>query len=102
MSVYKDLTKVLDQKTTDSFDAKHCAEYLWTWSDINSVNSAKFDILNELEDMDKTSKSREEHDEFCKKNYSKILDKYYKKVKKEANSLLDNGYKNLANYFKNL
>lgn len=89
-------------KTKDSFDAKNTAEYLWTWADLNSMSAVRFDIVNELDDMDKTSKTSEEHNEFIKKNYKKILDKHYSEVKKEADKLLSEGYKKTDNYFKNL
>jgi len=89
-------------KTNDKFDAKNVAEYLWTWADLNSMSAARFDIANELYNMDKTSKTSEEHAEFCRKNYKKILDKYYGEVKKEVDKLLSEGYKKTDNYFKNL
>jgi len=99
-------SKVVDAlngvKTIDKFDAKNAAEYLWTWADLNSMSAVRFDIRNELEDMDKTSKTREEHNEFCKKNYKKLLDKYYKEVKRETDKLLEEGYKKTDDYFKNL
>lgn len=88
-------------RTTDSFDAKHVASYLWLWTDLNALGSPRGDIENELEKQDKKSTNWEEHAVFIKNNYKPLLDKYYKEIKKEVDKMLSDGYNNLDKYFKN-
>lgn len=89
MSVYKDLTKVLDQKTTDSFDPDHVADYLWTYANGVDVSS---EIINELYKEDK-SNTKEEFKDFMLKNYKKKLDEYDKAIKREVDKKLKEGYR---------
>lgn len=91
--------KVCDEKvrTNDSFNAKKTAQYLWTWEDVHAISGAAQSIASELDDMDKTSKTIEEHREFIRKNYKKVLDRYYSAVKSEVDNILKSGYSNIEN-----
>lgn len=89
--------KTIDKaiRSCDSFNAKKVAQYLWTWEDVHAIGGAAQSIASELDDMDNTSKTREEHREFIRKNYKKILDKYYSAVKAEVDNILKSGYSNI-------
>lgn len=82
-------------RTNDSFNAKKIAQYLWTWEDVYALSGAAQSIVSELDDMDNTSKTMEEHREFIRKNYKKVLDRYYSAVKSEVNNILKSGYSNI-------
>ena len=85
------LTNEVKTKDASTPDFKHIAEYLWTYEDADVASM----ILTDLYNLDKTSKTQEEHNEFIRNNYKKILDKYDAEIRKEVNKILKAGYANV-------
>lgn len=88
-----------DQRTVDA-DIEKIADYLWTWSHGGSPADPLHEIANELEKLDKTSKTYAEHQEFVKKNYKPLLDKVYADLKRTVNKRLEDGYKRIDSALK--
>lgn len=84
------LVNEVKTKDATTSDFNHIAKYLWTYEDRDVANM----ILADLYNLDKTSKTQEEHNEFIRNNYQKILDKYDAEIRKEVNRILKAGYAN--------
>lgn len=96
--------RTVDTRTVDftGFNPTRYAENLWTWNDVRSPTGIVNYIISTLDGIDRTSKTRQEHNEFIHKNYKRLLDECYRDVKSEAKRIVEEGYRwansELSNY----
>lgn len=97
----EDGTRTTDEaiKTMDANTSK-IAEYLWSWKDAYANGGGGDAVLRELDNSYNGPKNREAFDDYCRKNYKRILDTLYSSVKSDVSRILEEGYKNIEKRFK--
>ena len=102
-SIERKLNKESGMKTKDSnLDEKHTADYLWTWKTANIAGTLINDGLNNSGVKPGTAEAKKEALKFAKPYAKKELDKFYIKLKKEVNKILEEGYKVQIKYIENI
>lgn len=102
-SIERKLNKDSGMKTKDSnLDEKRIADYLWTWKDVRDIaNVLLNDGFNNSGIKPGTPEAKKEALEFAKPYAKKELDKFYIKLKKEVNKILEEGYRTQVKYIEN-
>lgn len=94
---YKETLKLngieVKKMTIDSVDINKLADYLWTWGDATSVNSASSQIINDIE-YRTSAKTSKEFAQVLRTDGIKELDKVYSALKSAVNQRLKEGYNN--------
>lgn len=102
-SIERKLNKDSGMKTKDSnLDEKHVADYLWTWKDVRDIaNVLLNDGFNNSGVKPGTPEAKKKALELAKPYAKKELDKFYIKLKKEVNKILEEGYRTQVKYIEN-
>lgn len=102
-SIERKLNKDSGMKTKDSnLDEKHVADYLWTWKTARIADILINDGLNNSGVKPGTAEAKKEALKFAKPYAKKELDKFYIKLKKEVNKMLEEGYKIQIKYIESI